>query len=157
MKIDFRIANLIARRSRLPSSRCTRTPWMTLRQPAPRQHWTIKGDFDFRGSKSGWGIVRCAAVAFSHCHCLFVQDPGEQGAKAPCSPLSFSLSHCPLSIVDFPFSCLPAEGVGGGGGGGDFGDGGGAVGLVGAGDGGDGGGAVRSQSSTDDRARGSTR
>ena len=95
---------------------------------------------------------------FSRLH--YVQDPGEQGAKAPCSPLSFSLSHCPLSIVDFPFSCLPAEGGGGGGGSGDGGDGGaggGAVGLVGASDGGDGGGAVRSQSSTDDRARGSTR
>ena len=103
MKIDFRIAILIARRSRLPSSRCTLTPWMTLRRPAPRQHWTIKGDFDFRGSKSGWGIVRCAAVAFSHCHCLFVQDPGEQGAKAPCSPLSLHcrIAHCPLSFFIF--------------------------------------------------------
>ena len=83
----------------------------------------IKGDFFFRGLKSGWCVVRLGGLSGSHCHCLFVQDPGEQGAKAPCSPLSFSLSHCPLSIVDFPFSCLPAEGVGGGGGSGDGGDG----------------------------------
>ena len=122
----------------------------------------IKGDFFFRGLKSGWCVVRLGGLSGSHCHCLFVgcQDPGEQGAKAPCSPLSFSLSHCPLSIVDFPFSCLPAEGVGGGGGSGDGGDGGaggGGVRLVGAGDGGDGGGAVRSQSSPTHRARGSTR
>ena len=45
------------------------------------------------------------AFRFPLCDCLFVggQDPGEQGAKAPCSPLSFHcrIVHFPLSIFNF--------------------------------------------------------
>ena len=58
-----------------------------------------QGRFFFGGWNVGVGRSLSGSVAISHCHCLFVQDPGEQGAKAPCSPLSL---HC--RIVDFPLS-----------------------------------------------------
>ena len=112
---DFRIAFSGAQRSRSRSPRCTRPDGATSGQRAPRQRRATTGDLDFRRVKSGWGggawRLRCGGRG----RCLFVggQDPGEQGAKAPCSPLSFHcrIVHYPLSIVRFPFSCLPAEGV----------------------------------------------
>ena len=98
---DFQIAFSRAPRSRSRSCRCRPLEWWTLDNPAPRRQWTARGDFFSAGSKSGWGLRGCQGFTFAHCHCLFVggQDPGEQGAKAPCSPLSL---HC--RIVDFPLS-----------------------------------------------------
>ena len=83
----------------------------TLHRRTPRRLRTTKGDFHFRGSKSGCGWGAAGFKGFSHCRFLIVQDPGEQGAKAPCSPLSFHcrIVHCPLTIVDSPLPCLPAE------------------------------------------------
>ena len=120
---DFRIAFSVALRSRSRSLRCRR-PDGTMSEPrAPRGQWTAGGDFHFGLSKLGWGAGGSGLPSLPHCHCLIVQDPGELGAKAPSSPLSFI--HFPFSIFRFRayrrkvfrfiLSGLPAEGVGGDG------------------------------------------
>ena len=95
-------------RGRAGAYRLPGRPSVDPQRPDHRQQRAI---LIFGGSKSGCGRGAAGVKGFSHCHCLFVQDPGEQGAKAPCSPLSFHcrIVHCPLTIVDSPLPCLPAE------------------------------------------------
>ena len=96
-----------------------------------------EGRFSFSGFKVGvrspWVL---ALPTFALSHILIVQDPGEQGAKAPCSPLSLHCRIVALPISHFPLSIFRCrayrrklsgeDGEGGGRGGrGDRGEGGG--------------------------------